>query len=103
VQASGLVLSGACRAAKTWLKGLEAGLAETHGLAEEEARSLRQALEDRKLIERAKGAVMRLNGVDEGEASRRLKKLASLGNRKLAEIARDVLAADEVFWKLEVG
>jgi AmiR/NasT family two-component response regulator len=49
----------------------------------------------------AKGAIMRRNGVDEGEAFRRLKKLASLGNRKPAEVARDVLAADEVFWKLE--
>src|SRR5206468_1370001 len=50
-----------------------------------EADSLRQALADRKLIERAKGVVMRRLRVDKEEAFRRLKKLASVGNHKLAE------------------
>jgi AmiR/NasT family two-component response regulator len=66
-----------------------------------EAASLRQALEDRKLIERAKGTVMRRLRVDEEEAFRRLRKLASVQNRKLVEIARDVGAAEEVFRQLD--
>src|SRR5437868_8506082 len=66
-----------------------------------EAADLRQALEDRKLIERAKGTVMRRVGVDEPEAFRRLRKYASDGNHKLAEVARRVAAAEEVFRHLD--
>ncbi len=62
-----------------------------------EAADLRQALEDRKIIERAKGAVMRRLGLPEDEAFRRLQRLASERNHKLAEVARFVLAAEEVF------
>jgi response regulator NasT len=67
----------------------------------QEAADLKQALEDRKLIERAKGILMRRVGVDEPEAYRRLRKLASDGNRKLAEVARVVLTAEEVFEQME--
>src|SRR5262249_52355813 len=42
-----------------------------------EAASLRQAMEDRKLIERAKGILMKRARIDEPEAFRRLQKLAS--------------------------
>jgi response regulator NasT len=66
-----------------------------------EVASLRQALEDRKLIERAKGIVMRRLGVEEGEAYRRLRQLASTRNRKLPEIAQTVLQAEELFATLE--
>jgi hypothetical protein len=66
-----------------------------------EAAQLRQALEDRKLIERAKGLVMRYAGLDEQEAFRRLRKLASDRNRKLVEVAQDILAAGEVFQQME--
>jgi response regulator NasT len=69
----------------------------------QEAADLRQALEDRKLIERAKGAVMRRIEVDESEAFRRLRKLASNHNRKLVQVARDVLEAEEVFQALDEG
>jgi response regulator NasT len=66
-----------------------------------EAADLRQALEDRKLIERAKGLVMRYTGLDEPEAFRRLRRLASDRNRKLAEVAQDILVAGEVFQALD--
>ncbi len=66
-----------------------------------EVTDLRQALEDRKLIERAKGMVMRYGGLDEEEAYRRLRKTASDQNRKLAEVAQTILAAGEVFRQLE--
>jgi len=60
-----------------------------------------KALEDRKLIERAKGAVMQFLGVDEEEAFRRLRKSASNANRKLCEISREILGAAQMFRDLE--
>lgn len=68
-----------------------------------EARDLRQALEDRKLIERAKGAVMKRVGVEEEEAFRRLRKMASDYNLKLAEAAQQVVGADDIFRRLDRG
>jgi response regulator NasT len=67
----------------------------------QESASLRQALEDRKTVERAKGAVMKRLRLDEPEAFRRLRKLASDQNRKVIEVAHAVLQADEVFQALE--
>lgn len=67
----------------------------------QEAQSLRQALEDRKTVERAKGAVMKRLHLDEPEAFRRLRKLASDTNSKLIEVAQNVLKADEMFQALE--
>jgi response regulator NasT len=67
----------------------------------QEAADLRQALEDRKLIERAKGVVMRYAGVGEEDAYRRLRKLASDQNRKLVEVTQAVITAGEVFQQLE--
>jgi AmiR/NasT family two-component response regulator len=66
-----------------------------------EAADARQALEDRKVIERAKGAVVRRVGVDEEEAFRRLRKQASDRNRKLIDVSRLVLEAEEVFRHFE--
>jgi two-component system, response regulator PdtaR len=67
----------------------------------QEAASLRQALEDRKLIERAKGIVMKRLRVDEEDAFRRLRRLASDQNAKLVEVAQQTVSADEVFQELE--
>jgi response regulator NasT len=60
-----------------------------------EAADLRQALEDRKVIERAKGILMKRGPLDEQEAFRRLQKIASEKSRKLAEIAQMILVAEE--------
>lgn len=62
-----------------------------------EAANLKQALEDRKAIERAKGILMKKAGLDEHDAFRRLQKLASDKNKKLIEIAHMILTADEAF------
>lgn len=62
-----------------------------------EAADLRQALEDRKAIERAKGILMRQTGLDEPAAFSRLQKLASDKNKKLIEIAQTILTAAEAF------
>jgi response regulator NasT len=60
-----------------------------------EASDLRQALDDRKVIERAKGILMKKAQLDEQEAFRRLQKLASEKSRKLIDIAQMILIAEE--------
>jgi AmiR/NasT family two-component response regulator len=57
-----------------------------------EAADMRQALEDRKIIERAKGVLMKELGLSEAEAFRRLQKTASSKNLKLIELARLALS-----------
>src|SRR5262249_28833716 len=66
-----------------------------------EAADLRQALEDRKVIERAKGIIMKRLRVDEDEAFRRLRKMASDHNMKLVEVGGRVIASEEVFGQLD--
>ena len=61
-----------------------------------EASELRQALADRKIIERAKGIVMSRTGLSEAEAFRKLQKLSWDRNQKLVEIARFVIEGDEL-------
>ena len=62
-----------------------------------EASDMKQALEDRKLIEKAKGILMKKAELDEQDAFRRLQKLASDKNKKLVEIARMILTAEEAY------
>jgi response regulator NasT len=66
-----------------------------------EAASLRQALEDRKIIEQAKGIVMHRLRLDEPAAYYRMRQLSSHQNEKLISLARRLLAADEIFQALE--
>ena len=60
-----------------------------------EAQTLRQALEDRKLIERAKGILMKQASLDEEQAFRRLRKLARDRQKRLSEIAEMIITAHE--------
>jgi response regulator NasT len=60
-----------------------------------EAADLKQALEDRKTIERAKGILMQRTGLSEPDAFRRLQKLASNKSKKLVEIAHMIVTAEE--------
>jgi response regulator NasT len=60
-----------------------------------ETTDLKQALDDRKVIEKAKGILMKKAGLDEPTAFRRLQKLASDKNRKLIDIAQTILTAEE--------
>ena len=62
-----------------------------------EAGELRQAIEDRKVVERAKGVLMKKAGLDEEEAFRRLRRLARDNNQKLAEVAAMILKAEAAF------
>jgi response regulator NasT len=67
----------------------------------EEAASLRQALEGRKVIERAQAIMVKRLRVDEEEAFHLLKTVASNGNRKVVEVAQAVVATDDVFKVLD--
>lgn len=64
---------------------------------QEQAANLNQALEDRKLIERAKGVLMKRAELSEPDAFRRLQLLSSQKNTKMVEIARMIVEADEAF------
>ncbi len=62
-----------------------------------EASDLRQALKDRKLIERAKGILMKRTGLDEAAAFQRLQKMARDNNRKLVQIAEMVVTVEDAY------
>jgi AmiR/NasT family two-component response regulator len=61
----------------------------------DEAADLRQALADRKIIEQAKGILMKVLGLSEEDAFRRLQKTASAKNLKLIEVAQMALEMAE--------
>ena len=67
----------------------------------QEAAARPQALADRKLVERAKAAVMSRLGVTEEEAYRRLRQYADDHNLRLVDLARRLLTTDETFRQLE--
>jgi AmiR/NasT family two-component response regulator len=66
-----------------------------------EATDLRQALEDRKVIERAKGILMEKAGLSEQAAFQRLQKLASNKNMKLAQLASVIVTTQEALTAVE--
>jgi two-component system, response regulator PdtaR len=59
-----------------------------------ECADLKQALTDRKVIEQAKGILIKIAGVDEKEAFRRLQELASKSNKKLIEAALQIVGLE---------
>ena len=61
-----------------------------------EAANLKSALEDRKLIERAKGILMKHNHIDEESAMRMLQQKSKEKNKKLVVIAQEVIAASSL-------
>jgi AmiR/NasT family two-component response regulator len=61
------------------------------------AAALRQSLEERKQVERAKGVLMRRGRLGEEEAYKRLQKISKENSRKLPETARMVIALDREF------
>ena len=61
-----------------------------------EADHYRQTLANRKIIERAKGILMKKVGMSEADAFGRLQSLAQEKGRKLVEIAQMILTAEEV-------
>ena len=57
---------------------------------------LREALEARKLIERAKGILMRRLDLTEDEAFQRLQRQSQNTNRRLAQVAEAIIMADQM-------
>jgi two-component system, response regulator PdtaR len=62
---------------------------------QKQAVDLQQALEDRKVIERAKGFLMKNGRLEEQEAFRRLQQLASEKNQKMVEIAKMIITTEQ--------
>jgi two-component system, response regulator PdtaR len=62
----------------------------------EDACNSKQALDDRKIVERAKGILMTKWQLDEPSAFRHLQKLARAHRQKLADVARSMLLGKEV-------
>jgi response regulator NasT len=60
-----------------------------------EAADLRQTLADRRVIEQAKGVLMKVTNIDERAAFRRLQEFASDKNQKLVDAAHAVLALEK--------
>jgi AmiR/NasT family two-component response regulator len=62
----------------------------------QEVRALRQRLDERKVIERAKGTLMTRHGLSEDQAFQRLRRAAMDTRRPMVEIARAVLVSESV-------
>lgn len=63
---------------------------------EEELERAKNALEERKVIDRAKGILMRAKGLSEEDAYQLLRKTAMNEKKKIAEIAQSVVTAAEL-------
>lgn len=63
---------------------------------EEELERTRTKLKKRKVIERAKGIIMKQQRVSESEAYQAMRSLAIRKNERLSEIAENVIAAAEL-------
>jgi len=62
----------------------------------QETRQLRQTLEERKVIERAKGTLMACFGLTEEDAFRRLRRAAMDNRQPMVDIAKALLASETV-------
>ena len=62
-----------------------------------EIESLRQRLEDRKIIEQAKWILVKRKSIDEPEAMRLLQRHARNNRRTLADVARSILENEDLF------
>ncbi len=56
----------------------------------------RSELADRKVIDRAKGIIMQARGLSEDEAFKAMRKLAMDRNKRISEVAEQIIAAAEV-------
>ncbi|MCI4663798.1 MAG: ANTAR domain-containing protein [Neomegalonema sp.] len=77
---------------------LAAAMARFHSVARLRAEldATKAALAERKIIDRAKGILMKSKGCDEDEAYAMMRKVAMDQNRKLAEIAQAIVTAAEI-------
>jgi len=64
---------------------------------ESEAKDLKEALEVRKLIERAKGILMHRSSLSEPEAFKKMQRISQNSRKPMKDIALEILRADEIF------
>lgn len=65
--------------------------------ARREIDKLKELLETRKLVERAKGVLMRRLGIEEDAAYRRIQRASQDENRKMGDIAESILSAERLY------
>jgi response regulator NasT len=70
---------------------------EAHQALRQELADSHRKLSDRKLLDRAKGVLMKARGLDEESAYRALRKLAMERSKPMADVARDVLDMASLF------
>ena len=66
-----------------------------------ELESVKTQLEDRKLIEKAKGLIMKSQGCDEPAAYQALRKLAMDRSQRMAEVAKNVIAVMDLMGEIK--
>src|SRR6266850_1793410 len=90
-EAGGEVVGEAVRCADALAAALDLAIARFS-----ETRQLKQTLEGRKLIERAKGTLMARFGLTEDEAFKRLRRAAMDSRKPMVEVARALLVSESV-------
>ena len=70
---------------------------------EREVGDLRDALETRKLIERAKGVLMEVHGLRESEAFHRIRKTSMDARKSMKEVAEAILLAHDMEFSIASG
>ncbi|MBW9262528.1 MAG: ANTAR domain-containing protein [Candidatus Thiodiazotropha sp. (ex. Lucinisca nassula)] len=75
---------------------IEAPGRDTLESLESELKKAHQQLNDRKVIDKAKGIIMKQRGLNEEQAYQAMRKLAMDTNRKIAEVAQNIIEAASI-------
>ena len=67
-----------------------------HKRLRDELREVKDQLEERKLVDRAKGILIQRMGLDEAEAYRRMRSMAMNKGKRIAEIAEAIILSEEL-------
>ena len=70
---------------------------------ESEVGGLKDALETRKVVERAKGVLMEVHGMRESEAFHRIRKTSMDARKTMKEVAEAILLAHEMESSIHLG
>ena len=65
-------------------------------LLEEQLSSLQETLDTRKLVDRAKGILMDAQGLNEGEAFRRIQRMSMNNRKSMRAVAEAIILAQQV-------
>jgi response regulator NasT len=71
---------------------------QQHLLLSNELETMRTALVQRKIIEKAKGIIMKQRNLDEDNAYKAIRKLAMNHNKKIGEVAGQIVTAAEILF-----